>query len=262
MDGPAGGGRETVLPHGNLDLLFNLEGSLAAVGSAGAVPVLRAGPYVAGLQTRAIDTISLERVRLLGISLRAERASALLRIPARELTDATVDASVLFPDITDLYGRLREASSFDLQCRLLIEWLARALVPHRYTRLVDHACGLLMDDDSEAGAAGAARSLGVSDRHLRRLFVDAVGVAPAEYIRLARFARALGLVRSGGSLTAVAQAAHYYDHAHFCRDFKAIAGMTPSDYRARSQTGPVAELLIVECPPDTRRAAVGGLLSS
>jgi hypothetical protein len=29
-------------------------------------------------------------------------------------------------------------------------------------------------------------------------------------------------------------AAHYYDQAHFCRDFKEIAGMSPSEYRARA----------------------------
>jgi AraC-like DNA-binding protein len=261
MDGAPHGRRETVLPHGNVDLLFNLEAPLTAVALSGTAPILRAAPYVAGLQTRALDTVSTARVDLLGVSLRAERAAAVLRLPASELTDATVDASLLFRDAGGLYGALKEAPSFARQCGLLAAWLIRALAPERRSRLVGPACELLAADDSEAGAAGAARALGVSPRHLRRLFLDAVGVAPSDYIRLARFTRALGLVRGGGSLTAIAQAAQYYDHAHFCRDFRAIAGMTPSDYRQRCHTGPIAEVLVAACPSDTRQPPPAPLLS-
>jgi AraC-like DNA-binding protein len=254
MDGAPQGRRETVLPHGNVDLLFNLEAPLTAIALSGIAPVLGAAPYVAGLQTRALDTVSTARVDLLGVSLRAERSAALLRLPASELTDATVDASMIFRDAGDLYSVLKDAPTFATQCDLLIGWLVRALAPDRPSRLVEPACQLLAADDSEAGTAGTARALGVSPRHLRRLFLDAVGVAPSDYIRLARFTRALGLVRGGGSLTGIAQAAQYYDHAHFCRDFKAIAGMTPSDYRDRSHTGPVDAVLVGPCPPDTRQA--------
>ena len=59
-----------------------------------------------------------------------------------------------------------------------------------------------------------------------------MGVAPSQYLRLSRFVRALHLMRGTLTLTEVAHAAHYFDQAHFCRDFKAIAGTTPGAYRA------------------------------
>jgi transcriptional regulator GlxA family with amidase domain len=71
----------------------------------------------------------------------------------------------------------------------------------------------------------------VSNRHLQRLFAERVGIGPARYAQLARFARAVPLVSSARTLTDVAAGAGYFDQAHFCRDFRAFSGMTPDEYR-------------------------------
>jgi AraC-like DNA-binding protein len=49
-----------------------------------------------------------------------------------------------------------------------------------------------------------------------------------------RFERAVGLMRSGRELADVAYSCGYYDQPHFNRDFRALAGTTPSDYLARA----------------------------
>ena len=60
-----------------------------------------------------------------------------------------------------------------------------------------------------------------------------VGISPAEYVRLTRFTESLRLLRDPRTtIGSVAHAAGYYDHAHFCRDFRRFAGMTPQAYRA------------------------------
>ena len=69
-------------------------------------------------------------------------------------------------------------------------------------------------------------------------------MTPQDYIRLRRFNRALALMASTRSLTTIAQESHYYDQAHLCHDFQAIAGMTPGEYRA--QSGPVPGLVFSE----------------
>jgi AraC-like DNA-binding protein len=40
------------------------------------------------------------------------------------------------------------------------------------------------------------------------------------------------------SLTEIAHAANYFDQAHFCRDFKEISGITPSEYREKVGPAP------------------------
>ena len=103
-----------------------------------------------------------------------------------------------------------------------------------------HACTVLRQARGEDPVGTTARTLGISPRHLRRMITDHVGVGPAEYVRVARFVRATHLIAGPSSATLghIAQGAGYYDQAHFCRDFRVFAGMTPQQYRAEA-VGPV-----------------------
>jgi len=82
---------------------------------------------------------------------------------------------------------------------------------------------------AEANVGDVATALGVSERHLRRVFHETVGLGPKAYARLARFHRALRAGREveHASWAAVAAAAGYYDQAHLIAEFRAIAGVTP-----------------------------------
>jgi AraC-like DNA-binding protein len=74
-----------------------------------------------------------------------------------------------------------------------------------------------------------ATALGVSERNLRRVFRDTIGVGPKTFARLERFRRALNAarVREAPSWATIALDAGYYDQAHLIADFRAIAGVTP-----------------------------------
>jgi AraC-like DNA-binding protein len=80
-----------------------------------------------------------------------------------------------------------------------------------------------------ANVNAVAVELGVSERHLRRIFRDAIGVSPKAFARLARFHRALRAAREGRgtSWARIAAASGYYDQAHLIDEFRAIAGVTP-----------------------------------
>ena len=80
-----------------------------------------------------------------------------------------------------------------------------------------------------ANVNAVADDLGVSERHLRRVFVETVGLSPKTFARLARFHRALRAAREDARAgwATIAAAAGYYDQAHLIGDFRAIAGVTP-----------------------------------
>ncbi|WIY01561.1 helix-turn-helix domain-containing protein [Amycolatopsis mongoliensis] len=70
----------------------------------------------------------------------------------------------------------------------------------------------------------------VSERRLRRRFVQAVGYGPATYLRVSRFQRAVALAPRTPGLAALAAAAGYADQAHLSRDCRALTGLTPRAY--------------------------------
>ncbi len=68
-------------------------------------------------------------------------------------------------------------------------------------------------------------------------FREELGVPPKALARILRFERAVGRLRAGDDLAALALDAGYYDQAHFNRDFRAFAGATPTAYRPSVQSG-------------------------
>ena len=231
--------RETILPKGNFDLLFNLGDSTArATGRRAPELLLRETAYVAGVQTEAFVAHPQGVVYLVGVSLRMETCAALLPLRPGEVTDRIVEAAAAFDEMPEICDRLSVLQDFPAQCRLLIGWLGGIVRPSPTTDWIAHACRSLRGSPTDSRVAQLARDHRVSDRHLRRIFNAQMGVGPAQYVRLRRFVRTLRLMPRAPTLTQVAHLAHYYDHAHFCREFKAIAGMSPTAYRDR--VGPVA----------------------
>ncbi len=74
----------------------------------------------------------------------------------------------------------------------------------------------------------------LDERHLTRIFGQAVGMTPFEYLKFKRIHHAkLLLKRQDHSLTLIeiAQQCGFYDKAHLAREFKRIVGTTPVCYR-------------------------------
>ena len=73
-----------------------------------------------------------------------------------------------------------------------------------------------------------AREAGLSSYHFARLFTEAFGVAPHQYVIQARIERAKSLIiQNRLSLGEAAQHAGFADQSHFTRHFKRIVGVTP-----------------------------------
>jgi transcriptional regulator GlxA family with amidase domain len=101
----------------------------------------------------------------------------------------------------------------------------------------------LVRSDGRVAVQELAEDTGWSRRHLLTRFRAQVGLAPKPAARVLRFQRASRLlvptaVHDGHpappipSITDVAAACGYADHAHLVREFHALAGCTPSEYLA------------------------------
>lgn len=78
-----------------------------------------------------------------------------------------------------------------------------------------------------------ADEIGWSRGYFARLFAAEYGLKPKETVRIARFTRArTAAVRPGASLADVASGCGYADQAHLTREWRRLAGCTPTDWRA------------------------------
>lgn len=89
-------------------------------------------------------------------------------------------------------------------------------------------------DDSQPGVrvADLAREAGTHAVSVSRAFRRHFGCSITEYRRRQRVRRAAATIESSPeSLSQVAHAAGFADHAHLCREFRDATGLTPSEFR-------------------------------
>ncbi|WP_203029964.1 AraC family transcriptional regulator [Frankia nepalensis] len=170
--------------------------------------------------------------------LRPGRARALLGVPPRGLVDRAVP-------LDDLWGaagdRLAEAlSDVGPDAAAVVELLEKTLIGQvsalsgqdlARDELVHSATSALtaLAIPGPRRVRTTARRLNVSERHLRNLFTDAVGIPPKHFARIDRLRHVLTRA-SQQSLTHLAVEAGYYDQSHMTAEFRRMMGVSPGAF--------------------------------
>ncbi len=156
-------------------------------------------------------------------------------IPGAELRDRVLSAGQLWGRAgAELSGRFGEAETLDERLALLQSFLVSRLERAAPDPLVEKAMALLYRRDAPLAIRTLAEKLHLGRRQLERRFMALAGQSPGELRSLSRFQHTVRKLMLDGSAapleTALAQG--YYDQAHFIRDFRQLAGVTPRQYLA------------------------------
>lgn len=207
-NGAVGDRSQRVVPDGCVDLVW-MRGELLVVGAD-------TGPVLVE-STGADEPIS-------GVRLRPGAAGAVLGIPASQVRDARVPAAAVWPD-----GgvALRDALAAGVPAERL-GILASAVLRRRGERDALVAAAASRLGAPGARISGVAADLGVSERHLHRRTVEAIGYGPKMLGRVARL-RCLIALSDGAALPLGQRAvvAGYASQAHMSDEVRRLTGLTP-----------------------------------
>jgi AraC-like DNA-binding protein len=217
-----------VLPDGCMDVIFNL----GDPPLAGASPQHALRSYVVGAMRTPLEVRMSGAVDMLGVRFRPGGAAAFVAPPAGELTDRAVDLRDLWRDARELEERLHETPA-DRRIALVESFLLRraaagvgpdARIAY-VSRLIERSAGAVP-------VKALHQAVGLTRRHLERIYLDRVGLTPKTACRVARVQAALERLRTGPvpSLSRLALECGWYDQPHMNRDFREIAGVPPTAY--------------------------------
>ncbi|MGC4091099.1 MAG: helix-turn-helix transcriptional regulator [Polyangiaceae bacterium] len=235
-----GHGAHRVLPDGCIDFVFDLVSGDARV----------VGP----MQRAALLELP-SGTRLFGVRFLPGAASSFIGVEASALVDLDPPLSELTCAACASLGE-RVAAATDDEARVAL--LARYLTASgARRRAVDARIGRAVTSLSRgAKVSQVAALLGLGERQLERLFLERVGVGPKRFARIARLQRTLSL---SGSLSQADLAAHagYADEPHLLREFRELAGVTPSALRAERAPllGPMSDSSKPDSASGTRRTS-------
>ncbi|WP_437314312.1 helix-turn-helix domain-containing protein [Sorangium sp. So ce385] len=249
---------ERVLPSGAMSLLINLAedelrwydpvpAAAAAAAPAAAPPAAAparchrlSGIAVCGAHAEhfAIDTA--EQRAIVGAEFTPGGALPFFGPATEALSGTHVSLDALWGREAALVReRVLEARTPDEKLRALeaalAARLARPRAPLARDPAVDFALAAFADPSRAYTVADVTGQLGMSSKRFIRTFTEQVGLTPKRYCRVQRFQQAIAEIERGErvSWAGVAAACGYYDQAHFIHDFRAFAGLTPTEYVAR-----------------------------
>lgn len=213
--------------------------------------VVRFGPlaqdgldiYAFGARQKVHRKFILSGQRTATARLRLGASGAVFGVPASAMAGQVVAIEDLWGVDASLrlHARLAKASHTAAATAILEGAIAERLAKSDFRP--DLAPLALAAADRLAGArlSTVAFDLGVSERHLRRVFRETVGVNPKAFAKLQRFRRALSLVRADASASwaGIASLAGYYDQAHLIAEFRSIAGVTPQALLGELRAAPL-----------------------
>jgi AraC-like DNA-binding protein len=212
----------SVLPHGSVTLVAGWDGNHLKSNLFG--PITK--PACVGQAANRLKMLFIVEFQPAGYY-------AFSGMPQKELTDLVLP----FGDVHAPLNRLIQeklASASDIGC--LVSDIDRLFFAHLKTEYYRQAFSLanqmILQNGGACSVQEISKSVFYSERQLHRVFDEYLGVGVKTFSRLVRVNRAIRLVRRRDySLTQAYMETGFYDMPHFLRDFKAICGVTPQQYR-------------------------------
>lgn len=227
---------ERVLPDGAVRLVFNL-GDAPSAGDGAGLPVEAIGASAAPVVVRMRD-----KVEGVSVTLRPGAAAALLGLPAGEIAGQAVNLDELWQGgAAELLERMAAAPDDAARATLLQSALERRLRDGSGTvhAAAMHAARLIAESGGRRPLREVAAAVGVGERRLQQLFHAHVGLSPRAWARLARLHDCLRALRlqPTPAWADVAVESGFYDQSHLVNEFRALCGVTPTEFMGHAISG-------------------------
>jgi AraC-like DNA-binding protein len=166
--------------------------------------------------------------------------SALFRLTEVNMNEYPIDEAqdsrlIIGEDIENMHSALQKTSDYDTMIDIIQVFLRGKFCFLPPALRIDSVLSEVIENGGDTTVEEMAKAVNISVRQLERQMQQRVGMPPAFFIRLCRFAKAWGLKEEHPTMswTNIVYQSGYYDQMHFIRDFKEFAGLSPSVIEAK-----------------------------
>lgn len=191
----------------------------------------RYASFAAGLYAGPVMIESFGAACCVQVNFTPLGARQFFGLPMSELRDRMIglDDALGFEGIA-LRERLGETRDWDTRFAIAEGFISTRLVKaKRMSAEVVWAYRQVIGSGGRTRISALADEIGWSRKHLAAKFSDAIGIGPKTLSRIVRFNRALSLSNwQGDDWAGIAADCGYADQAHLVREFRQLAGETPT----------------------------------
>jgi AraC-like DNA-binding protein len=188
-----------------------------------------------GIMTTFVEVDYPKATQMFGIRFKPAGISAFTRIPINEFTDRKVELA-LIDSLFDksFYETIPEKKSMQEIIIHTDNYLINKLpLVHLPDKQIIRAVNMIHNAKGQLSLSGVASDVCLSQRHFERKFKSVIGISPKMFSKIFRFEHAAQHLQNAPhkDLLSIAVECGYYDHTHLIKDFKALTGEAPTNFR-------------------------------
>jgi AraC-like DNA-binding protein len=221
-----------VLPDTALVIGFQYRGKLAYLENNNETPLTSAG--ITGLMDTYRVFHNTAGVGSVLVIFRENGAARLLKTPLHELFGKSISLENFFEHnrLRELEEKLVSASDDQSRISLVEQFLLGHLNERSVDLLVSRALGYIHASKGTIRMSELAKLLHTSASPLEKRFRQEIGASPKKFATIVRARNVMAAMEKGNQNYAGYLSA-FYDQAHFIKDFKKFAAVTPEQYLKR-----------------------------
>ncbi len=224
-----------IAPNGKAKFIYSYLNGLSTIENGFQTDYKEQDIFFIGIWDKPVTLTSKARTTgTIGIELTPNGLHRFTRLSAFEVLNKIYS----FTDIYGLAGRdlleqLSNTNTLDGKIHALQHFLVTMLtLTNRNNLLIDYSVGLIKNASGLYTIKDLEQKLGYSKRYIDMLFKDHLGISPKTYSGIVRFQSFYE--RWANTDTSDFYKAdfheHYYDQAHFIKEFKKYTGHAPKQY--------------------------------
>ena len=218
---------EKVLPDGQMELIFHYGDQYEC--KIGNITYKQPKSLLFGQLDRYIELRPSGNSGIFGIRFKTWGVADLFKFPMALIKGQYIPLDEINKDFKDLEEQILNAIDLPHRIRIFQNHMLTALREQR-DEITPVAIALISSPSFDGNINSLAGWLNISVKKLNRIFFNKVGLTPKELLKIHRVKKAINSTIEVKSLTELSLSLGYYDQSHFIRDFKQIAGVTPSQY--------------------------------
>ena len=188
--------------------------------------------FVGPMRSYSNLTATTDSLHMLGVRFQPCGLATFTNEPLGQFADLRIQSS----DINLLFDNsfaemLCEQPDDSVRIRIIEGYLIRLLTQSiQVDRQIIYATSFIKQSRGQLPVQNLIDKICICQRHFQRKFKDTTGYTPKEFSRIIKFQYAIEVLRNAPhtDLSSIALDCGYYDHSHFIKEFKRLAGDTPS----------------------------------
>lgn len=180
-------------------------------------------------------SISKGEIMTFGVDFKPGGLYRFLGIPMQEFTNNSIELEALsYSTFHELTENIINAGSIGEQINTIESFLLKQLNKiDGYKSSVEEALHIIIQTSGSIRINELSCRLLVSERSLRRMFHEYIGISPKTLCRITRLQSVINNCMDDKQLNFLIAAYDngYFDQSHFIKDFKEFCGYTPGQYK-------------------------------